>query len=65
MVADKWATEREVVCWRMVLLDSDELSFGDGVAEDGIELGMAEEAGLGIGVWFLYFFEGRFHSCLY
>ena len=46
----------------MVLLDGDELSFGDGVGEDGVELGVSEEAGLGIGVGFLYFFEGGFHG---
>ena len=61
VVADKGARECEVVSWRMVLLDGDELSFGDGVGEDGVELGVSEEAGLGIGVGFLYFFEG-FHG---
>jgi len=45
----------------MVLLDGDELPFGDGVTEDGIELGMSKEASLCVGSGFLYFFEGRFH----
>jgi hypothetical protein len=46
----------------MVFLNSDELSFGNGVAEDGIELGMSKEASLCVIVSFLYFFEGRFHG---
>ena len=49
------------MAWRMILFDHDELSFGNWITENGIELGMTEKASLRIVGWFFYFLKGGFH----